>query len=115
MNLGKNKKLTSILLLVVPLVVGILMAMYFIPPSARIHPPESSQLNLKTNHNDSIGIKLDLILKEINQLDERMKKLEIIKLLTKDSLDQKLHNKNAYSNTSKSIQTKKNTSLIRQN
>ena len=102
MRLLKNKKLLSVLLLVVPLAIGIPIAMFIIPAGKpRIIVPENSHFEFTSKLKDSVEIKLDLILTELKQIDERLKKIESAKIVTKDSLKQ-----NAKS-TNRNMQTKK--------
>ncbi len=87
MSIIKNKKLWSILLLIIPLAIGIPLAIYFIPsakPKTETH--RQSQFDKVANPKDNVEIKLDIIIEKLNQLDIRLKKMEESKAITKDTV-----------------------------
>jgi hypothetical protein len=98
MSLIKNRKLWSILLLVIPLAIGIPLAIYFIPSARpKTETQRQSHLNKVANPKDNVELKLDVIIEKLNQLDIRLKKMEASKAITKDTTE----------HSTKSVQQKK--------
>jgi len=102
MSIIKNRKLWSILLLVIPLAIGIPLAIYFIP-SVKPKTPVQSHFDKVPNPNDNIDIKLDYIFEKLNQLDIRLKKMEASKAITKDTIEHPI----------KSVQQKKQSPQVK--
>jgi hypothetical protein len=87
----KNKRVWSILLFIVPLAVGIPLAMYLIPSNkTNASKNSNTHFDFSTTPKDSIEIKLNIIIKELSQLNKKIKKLEENKFLAEDSLLKKM-------------------------
>ena len=83
----RNKKLWSILLLVIPLAIGIPLAIYVIPSTKiKTEPPLKFNPKKESTQKDSVNIKLNLIYEKLNQLDIRLKKIEAAKTIKNDTL-----------------------------
>jgi hypothetical protein len=81
----KNKKMLTILLFVVPLAIGIPIAMYLFFPSSKTTTQTTPQFDFTTKSKDSIERKLDIIINQLNELDTRLKKLEPAKPVAKNT------------------------------